>query len=60
MSSNNTDHSGVWHVHHDVQIDATDIDSSDAARISAKVIRYLPLIAANDFLDQEVDLPPVA
>jgi len=33
---------------------------SEAAAHSARIIRWLPLLAANDFLEEDVDLPPVA
>lgn len=35
-------------------------DSPQAASRSGEIIRWLPLLAANDFLEQDGNLPPVA
>lgn len=60
MFSNDIDHSRIWRGHYSFQLDAADSDSSKAATISAEIIRWLPLTAANDFLDDNDGLPPVA
>ena len=59
MSPNDPDHSRIWRVQYSVQIEMDESDSSDAERISGKIIPWLPLLAANDFLEDD-DLPPVA
>jgi hypothetical protein len=37
-----------------------EITHSATAEHSERIIRWLPLLAANDFLDQDDNLPPVA
>jgi hypothetical protein len=60
MSSNNSDQTGIWRINRDHQNERTNTDWSEAALISAEIIRWLPLLAANDFLEQDGNLPPVA
>jgi hypothetical protein len=60
MTSKNTDHTGIWRINHDHQTDPSNTGWCEAAQISAEIIRWLPLLAANDFLEQDGDLPPVA
>jgi len=59
MSSDNPDHSGIW-CYLDRQSDTANTDLSKVARISAEIIRWLPLLASNDFLEEDDGLPPVA
>ena len=59
MSSNNTDHSDNLGCRYTALTNTTDTDLCEAASMSAEVIRWLPLLAANDFLDED-GLPPVA
>ena len=50
MSSNNRDHSDHWYLDHGSQTDTSETDGDEADLLDDDLIGWLPLLAANDFL----------
>jgi hypothetical protein len=59
MTSNNRNHTNNLRGSRKAPLNTPAPDLCEEATSSAEIIRWLPLLAANDFLDED-DLPPVA
>jgi hypothetical protein len=53
MSSNNIDHSEHCFLDHSSQTDTSKTDGHEVNLLDDDLIRWLPLLAANDFLEEE-------
>lgn len=51
MSSNNTDHSDLWYLDYGTQTDRSKTHCEEVDLLDDDLIAWLPLLAANDFLE---------